>query len=113
MKSFNKLFIVWIVVVILIFGGLITIGFLYKSKIRKYQDYEDVLIKKTETYISDKNLYPKDNDSIKVDVNELIDNGYLTKKEIIKDCTGNITVTKKKNITYKPSIKCKNYRSTK
>ena len=113
MKSFDRAFVVWFIVAILIFGGLITLGFVYKKKISDYENYEKVLIQGAKSYISDGGLYPKKNEVITVDINSIIKSGYIKKKDVIDSCTGFIKVSKKKNLVYKPYIKCKYYHSSK
>lgn len=113
MKSFNRLFIVWTIVVILIFGALITFGFIYKNKIKKYHNYEDLLIEKAYKYVSVKNIHMENVDSLKINIEDLKNANLLLKKEIIDTCSGYVLVTNKSSIKYEPHIKCKYYKTTK
>lgn len=113
MKSFNRLFVVWFVVVTLIFAGLIYLGFTYKSKIKTYEKFEDVLISGAESYINNNGVYPEKNETLKINIKDIIKSGVINKRDIVDGCTGNIIVSMKKNLTYKPDIKCKYYKSSK
>lgn len=109
MASFNKLFYVWIFVVVLIFGGLITLGFVYKNKVQKYKDYESVLVETAKSYVAEKGKYPEEKQTIKISVNVLKKYIESSKKYVIDDCSGYVKVTKKSNFKYKAVLSCKNY----
>jgi len=109
MKSFNRMFIIWIIIVIMIFGGLITFGFFYKSKIKKYQKFEDVIVSKTEEYTKKENIYPEKNQSIKINIKDLVSANVLKRKDVLKTCDGYVTVSRNQHIKYKPYLKCKYY----
>lgn len=111
MASFNKLFYVWIVVVIAIFGGLITLGYVYKNRVQKYKDYENVLVESAKIYVAENSLYPEEKQSIKISVKKLKKVSNLSKKDIIDDCGGYVKVTKKTNFSYKAILKCENYKT--
>ena len=111
MASFNKLFYVWIFVVIIIFGGLITWGFVYKNKVQKYKDYELVLVETAKIYVAKNSIYPEENESIKININKLKKSEKLSKKVVINDCSGYVKVSKKSNFKYKTFLACKNYKT--
>lgn len=95
----------------MIFGGLVTLGFVYKSKVQKYKDYENVLVESAKIYVAENSLYPQDKKSVKISVNKLIKSSNIPKKEIIKECDGYVRITKKTNFEYKAILKCKNYKT--
>lgn len=112
MKSFNRLFVVWIVFVVLIMGGLITLGYIYKNKLSSYHKYEEKLIVSAKKYVNDNNISLKKNEKKVINISNLIKDKYLSKKDIIKECTGNVTIFLEKNIIkYDPYIKCKYYKT--
>lgn len=111
MKNFNKLFIVWCFIAFLIFGGLCTLGFIYKNNIEKYHDYEKVLISATEEYVLKEGKVEKNNDYFDVKINTLVKGKYISKDDIVKSCFGVVRVENNSQIKYKPRIKCKNYKS--
>jgi len=112
MKSFNRLFIVWFVVVTLVFIGLIVLGFVFKQRLSEYKDYEDKLVIATKKYVKDNNKYPTVNTPVKVSIDKLIQKGYIKEKDAIDSCNGKVVVTKEKSFIYTPQIKCKNYKSS-
>lgn len=112
MKSFNRLFIVWVIFVFLIMGGLITLGYIYKNKLNNYHKYEDKIVFSAKKYVTDNNISLKKAEKKVINIDELIKNGYIKKKDIIKECNGNVTIYLEKNIVkYKPFIKCKYYKT--
>ena len=111
MRSVNKLFVVWMVVVILVFGGLSFLGFIYKDKVSKYKDYEETLVTESKKYLKDTSSYPKENEEVKISINKLVKLKYLDKEDIIDECKGYIKVFRKKTFEYEPHITCKYYKS--
>ena len=108
----NKaLFIVWCVFVVIIFGLLSTLGFIYKNKLKTYHEYEDKLIVASKKYIKDNDIFLKDGTSKKISINKLEKSKLITKKDIVKECSGYVLVKKDKLLDYKPVLKCKYYKS--
>lgn len=111
MKSFNRLYIIWYVFAILIFAGLCTLGFVYKSKIKKFKKFEDNIIIAAESYVLSEGKIDFLDDYIDVNINTLLKKGYLLKKDYVKSCSGKVRIKKGKTTKYTPLIKCKNYKS--
>ena len=111
MKNFNRLFIVWCIFATLIFAGLCVLGFMFKKNIEKYHDFEKVLINATEEYVLKEGKVNTDEDYFEVSIKTLINKEYISKDDIVKSCSGIVKVENRKQIKYKPMIKCKNYKS--
>lgn len=108
----NKgLFIVWVILLFIIFGLLSAFGFIYKGKLSKYNNYEKILVESARKYTYKNAIYPTDGKSISINIDELIDKKYVNKKDIVKECSGKVIVTKNGFIDYKANIKCKYYKS--
>ena len=108
---YNVVFTIWIIIVVIIFGLLCTLGFIYKNKVEKYKEYEETLVSLTQTYLKDENKFPDKNKDIDVTINTLIKKGYIDKNNIVSECSGSILVKHKKQMEYIPKIKCKYYKS--
>ena len=111
MKTFNRVFVLWCFMAVLIFGGLITLGYIYKSKVKSYEEYENRLEIAAKEFIEINNIHLNDQKKIKININKIIKSGLIDDEDIIKDCKGNIIVRNGSVIKYKADIKCKNYHS--
>ena len=111
MRTFNKLFAVWIIMAVLIFAGLCTLGIVYKGNIKKYKAYEDVLKTAAESYAKDEGILPSIEKYKDINIDKIIDKGYVSKKKIIDSCSGKVRITAGNTIEYTPIIKCKYYKS--
>ena len=111
MKTFNRLFIIWVIFATLIFAGLCTLGFVFKKNVEKYKEFEDVLVESTKSYVLNEGKVDFDADYLDVSINDLVKSGYLNKKDVVKSCSGKVRVKNKKQISYKAIIKCKNYKT--
>lgn len=111
MKKFNRLFVLWCIIAFLIFAGLSTLGFIYKNRIKKYEDFELVIIDAAKEYVSKEGKIDFDGDYMDVSVDFLLKNGYLSTKDLVKTCSGKVRIENKKQIKYIPIVKCKNYKS--
>lgn len=108
----NKvLLIIWVILLIGIFALLTFMGFKHKKSIEKYKKYEEVLITASRSYTSSKKVYPKKGSKIIIKVEDLIDEGFVNKKDIVDGCDGTITVKYDSYIDYYPNIECKYYKS--
>ena len=111
MKRYNVLFTVWMIIVVIIFALLCTLGFIYKNKVSKYKEYENTLVTATKEYLKENNSYPSDGKSVKVAIDKLIKSKKISKKKVIKECSGSIEVYHGKQMKYTPNIKCTYYKS--
>ena len=76
--------IVLIIILILIFATIIN-----NNHVNKYKKFEEVLANATYTYYSKEDLHAPENQPEKVDLSFLIDQGYITEKEVgNKKCVG-------------------------
>lgn len=110
MKRFNMLFTAWCIIVVMIMTGLIVLGFAFKKNLKEYKLYEKRIVSATEEYIKDNDISVKKNEELKISINKLKKHKYLSKKDIIKSCSGGAIVKKTGVI---PNIKCKYYKSIK
>ncbi len=113
MKNY-KLFIVWGVIVIIVIGLLTTLGFMLKKTQSEYDDVEKKLVNSASGYVEYKFLYSTidKNGSIKITSKELMENGFLTEEDLVKNddkCVGYVVVSKKNVYNYKSYIKCGEY----
>lgn len=111
MKTFNKLFVLWCVVATMGFAGLCTIGFMFKNNIKKYHEYESVLVDATKAYVLNEGAIDFDANYIDISISTLEKKGYLKKSDMLKSCTGKVRIENNKQIKYTPLIKCNNYKS--
>lgn len=111
LKKMQTVSIIWGLVLFLIVASLTTVGFIYKNKIKKYEEIEKKLELSAKQYVEMKFLYPEKNNNIKITYNELknekvIDNISVDDKE----CDGFTIVSENNKIyKYKTYIKCDNY----
>ena len=108
----NKvLLIIWFILLIGIFTLLSIIGFKHKDDVASYREYEDVLVNAAREYTIHNKTYPKKGSRLSIKIDDLIKDGFVNKKDIVKGCTGNIIVKYDKVIDYIPNLKCKYYKS--
>ena len=108
----NKvLLIIWVVLLIGIFTLLSILGFKHKHNIENYQKYEQTLVEATKRYANNHKSYPDKGSSITVKDKDLIKEGFVAKKDIVKGCSGSVTIKYDKFIDYIPKIKCKYYKT--
>ena len=107
----KKISIVWGICVLLIFGGLTTLGMLYKD-IKPYDDLKKEMERVAKEHIeSKKDFEIKDDESVKLSLDELreIDDKANLKIEI-DECDGYVKITNGIfNFKYKTILDCKNY----
>ena len=106
----KKVLIVWIIIAVLLVGGLTIIGFKIKKQNKPYKDLEEKLQIAAEGYIG---YYPNllTSNEIRITNDELIDHDYSKKLNVNGQlCQGYVIVNKNMGmIEYDPYIKCKNY----
>lgn len=108
----NKaLLIIWLILLIGIFTLLSIIGFKHKDNIKNYHEYEEKLVAAAKEYTNHNKKYPKKGTSIKITTTKLIKEGYIKKKDVVKGCSGYISVEYSEFIDYIPNLKCKYYKS--
>lgn len=108
----NKvLLIIWFIMLIVIFGLLSVLGFIHKKDVDNYHKYEEKLIEAAKVYVNKNKMYPNKGSKIEIKVNDIISDGYIHKKDIVKGCNGTVTVKYDRFIDYIPNIKCKYYKS--
>lgn len=106
----KKLFVVWGVLVVLIVGGLTTLGFLIEARDENYVQVEEKLLDSAKKYVDGKFLYPTDGEVLKVTKEEMIENGFLDELKYEDDtCTGYVTIKLDGVYKYKAYIKCSKY----
>ena len=113
MKGFNRLFIIWCFVATFIFAGLCTVGFMYKRNLKKYHDFEKVIINASKSYVLKEGIVDFDGTYLDVNIDTLLNKGYILKDDMVNSCHGKVRIENQKLIKYKPLIKCKYYTSYK
>lgn len=107
----KKILIVWIIIAVLMVGGLTTYGFLFNNQNKPYKTLEHDLQEAAEGYMG---MYPAYLLSTnKLPNEEMLKSGYS--KELIvnnEKCEGYVEITNAGGVyKYKPYIKCKNYQT--
>lgn len=106
----KKRLVIWIVVAIILVGGLTVLGFLIKKKNSPYRALEKELEKQAIALVGEKPSYAQ---SIsKLTVQDLENNNYKVEMKVNDDvCSdGYVVVTKNMGfLDYKGYIKCHNY----
>lgn len=100
--------VVFIIIMVLIFGSIIN-----NKHINKYKNYEEVIANATYTYYSKEDLHASEDHPEKVDIKFLIDQGYISEKEVAnKSCYGFgyiYDAEKTGDYVTKAYINCKHY----
>ena len=108
----NKvLYIIWVILLVGIFTLLSIIGFKHKKNIETYKEYESKLVDAAKAYSNNHKLYPNLGTKITIKIDDLIKEGFINKKDVVKGCSGYVTVKYDKFIDYFPHIKCKYYKT--
>lgn len=111
MKNYKLWFYMWIIVVIGIFVLLVAFGYMYRKKLSSYHEYEDYLVLKAKEYVDSNDLSLKNGDQISLKIDKLIKENYLSKKHIVDECKGKVTVKYNKGYTYKAKLTCGYYKT--
>lgn len=106
----KKMVVVWTVVVCLLVGLLLFIGYNFIKSEEGYKTLENDLIEASSIYIK-KDINVSVNEEVKIKAKELLDKGYVTSLKVLEDtCNGYVKVKRKINkYEYKVYIKCQNY----
>lgn len=126
LKKIDRKFL--IIIGIIIFAPIFLILILLilrgcgNTKIDHY-DYEQKMISAAQKYVSNKKIELKEGKSVSIDLNDLVDLGYIKSTEKLLDdssCSGNVIVRKNGSlieendggyINYIPNLKCSKYKS--
>ena len=92
MKTFNRVFVLWCFMAVLIFGGLITLGYIYKSKVKSYEKYETKLEIAAKKYIELNNIHLNDKNELEININKIIKSKLIDDDDIIDGCKGKVVV---------------------
>ena len=113
LKKMRIISYVWGSILILLVGGLTAIGFVYKNKIKKYEELENKLEEKIKTYVDEKFIYPEEGKNLKITYEELKDNNYIDNLNINdEECDGyGIVLNDKSTFKYQVYIKCNGYKT--
>lgn len=113
MNKMKKMYVIWGVVVVIIFGLLTAFGFLYKNKSEAYKILEEKLVTAEKKYADAKFLYPQNSELVKVSAQEMIEYGALDSLEYDgTTCDGYATIQKKGTVfEYKGYVSCENYKT--
>ncbi len=111
LKQMHRISVIWGIVLVLLVTGLTAIGFLYKNKSKDYKEMENKLVNFAEKYVEAKFLYPEENQSLRITLDDLKSNDYL--EELKKDddvCDGYVVVSHDGFVYhYKGFVKCPKY----
>lgn len=112
MKRLKIVSVVWGILVVLLFSGLTTIGFIYKKKTAKYKKLEDRLVEVTKKYTATDFNFPKNGDEIIITYKELEERGLIKELKVDKQkCDGYVKLTFNGVTEYKGFIKCEKYKT--
>ncbi len=112
-KQMRLISIVWGCILFLIVSTLTVFGFIYKNKIKKYEELESKLVNATEKYVDEKFLYPEEGKVIKINASELKESEKITDL-VVNDieCDGYVNVSYNgKTFSYKAYITCPEYKT--
>ncbi len=100
--------VVWGLLLFSLVSVLTVIGFIYKEKKKEYKNYELLIEETAEKYVEDKSLF---DDNLKIDIEELLNNGYLDTTYVNNEkCEGYVLMMKVSNhYDFNGYIKCSNY----
>ena len=113
MKKMQSMTIIWGLMIFMIVGTLTFIGITYNKKLKMYNDFEKKLGSACEKYVTDNDLYPEENNKLKVDIKTLKEEKYIDELKVNKNkCKGYIIVEKTNlEYTYNVYIDCGKYKT--
>lgn len=113
LKKMRIIGIVWGLILFTLVIALTIFGITYKNKSLKYKDLEKDFQKSVEQYVDKNFLYPEDNKTLKVTLEEIQAENILSELKVDEDnCTGYVKIYKKNGIFhYEPYIKCQKYKT--
>lgn len=110
MKKIKIAYIIWAILVIIIFGLLTMLGFMYKKKVEPYKELEFNLKEIAEKYVELEFLYPENGEEVIIKSEDLIKKDLMKELTYKKDtCSGYVELTYNGVYNYKSFIKCDNY----
>lgn len=108
----KKMIIAWILIAVILFGSLLTIGIVNTKKFESYKVLESDLVEAAKGYIelTDKKITAK---TVKITENDLEKKRILPNMEVDGDlCSGYINVSNTLNgLEYKAVINCDKYKT--
>ena len=113
LKKMRIISYIWGGTLFILVAGLTAIGFMYKGKVKKYEELEQKLETSVKQYVDQKFIYPEEDKNIKITYQELkaenaIDNLTINDEE----CDGYGIVTHDgATFKYETYIKCKDYKT--
>ena len=107
----NKQMTAMAILSFILVGALTFIGLNLKNQNKAYTSFESDIKESALAYLKTKEIDLGVGDSMRVSIDELIENNYLESNKVEEDtCDGYIVVTRNNyDYTYKPYIKCSNY----
>ena len=113
LKKMKIISYIWGSVLLILVGGLTGIGFVYKNKIKKYEELENKLADNIKIYVDEKFIYPEEGKNIKITYQELKSNDAIDNLNIEdEECDGyGIVLHDKNTFKYETYIKCKEYKT--
>ena len=113
LKKMRRISYVWGFLLFLLVGGLTAIGFVYKNKLKKYEDLENKLEESAKQYVDQKFLYPEANQNIKITLEELKREEFIDNLNVDdEECDGYEIVSHDgSTFQYKAYIKCSDYKT--
>lgn len=112
MDKMKRTTIICVSLVIILFVSLLAIGFIYKSKSKKYKDLENKLVEKTKTYTATDFNFPLNREEVVITFEELKNAGLIKKLEVEgQKCDGYVIMTFNNVTEYKGYVKCEKYKT--
>lgn len=111
LKHMKRISIVWGVFLVLLVVLLTIFGFAYKGKASDYKKLEENLVERAKKYVEAKFLYPDEKGSVKITLNEMMQDGFAEAlKKDDDNCDGYALLSYDGFVyQYKGFIKCTNY----
>jgi len=86
-KKTKQILGVWAIVIVIII--LIIIASSSNNKfLSEYESYEKKVNDAALSYVTDNEIYPSENNKLKLDINALVDSGYLNESDVVGTCGG-------------------------
>ena len=113
LRKMRIISIIWGMILFSIVFLLTAFGFVYKNKIKKYEELENTLEEKVKQYVEEKFLYPEDDKKLKITFKELKEEGKMSElKADDEECDGYTIVNNNGQVfKYQTYIKCNNYQT--
>ena len=112
MNNLKKAYTIWFIIAVMIFAGLTTLGFVYKSKSAKYKKEEEKIVEIAKKYTATNFNFPKSGESKIIKIKELQDKGLLKEVKVKNNkCKGYVEVTFNNVTEYKTYLDCGDYKT--